>query len=108
MAAGSVAPNTIVPEALREGNYENWRTCIKRYLVAQDLWEVVKNISTKPSKNEDPETYLSWKKKNAKSLHAIQISCSPNMLSHIRGFSIAKGSLGFPGQNAQPVIEQRS
>lgn len=106
MAAGSVAPNTIVPEALREGNYENWRTCIKRYLVAQDLWDVVKNISTKPSKNEDPETYLSWKKKNAKSLHAIQISCSPNMLSHIRGFSIAKEAWDFLAKMHNPSLSR--
>lgn len=106
MASGTVAPNTIVPEVLREGNYENWKTCIKRYLVAQDLWEVVKTVSAKPNKHEDREIYYAWKKKNAKALHAIQISCSPNMLSHIRGFSLAKEAWDFLAKMHNPSLSR--
>ena len=106
MAAGSVTPNTIVHEVLREGNYENWRTCIKRYLVAEDLWDIVKNLSTKPNKHEDPELYFAWKTKNAKSLHAIQISCSPSMLSHIREFKIVKEAWDFLAKMHNPTLSR--
>lgn len=106
MAAERTTPNTIVLEVLREGNYENWKSCVKRYLVAEDLWDVVKNISTKPNKNEDPEIYYAWKKKNAKSLHAIQISCSPSMLSHIRGFALAKEAWDFLAKMHNPSLSR--
>ncbi|KAI4305466.1 hypothetical protein L6164_028831 [Bauhinia variegata] len=68
MAAASVAFNGIVLEALRYDNYENWSVLLKNYLTGQGLWDVVSASATK-SGDED------WRKKNAKALHAIQLSC---------------------------------
>ncbi|RVW90977.1 hypothetical protein CK203_044169 [Vitis vinifera] len=80
----TVVPTTIVREVLTESNYENWSTCVKWYLVGQDLWEVCRTKDNIPDEARDPEAFSVWEKKNAMALHAIQISCSGEMLSQIR------------------------
>lgn len=66
----------IVPEELKEENYEFWKICLKSYLVGQGLWDVVSK-DAKPNERGDPE----WEKKNAKALHAIQLACGSRVYS---------------------------
>ncbi|GKG06307.1 ankyrin repeat family protein, partial [Tanacetum coccineum] len=49
----------IVPEELKEENYEFWKVCLKNYLVGKGLWDVVSKEAT--SKQE--EATLDWKTK---------------------------------------------
>ncbi|GLT26364.1 hypothetical protein SLA2020_080570 [Shorea laevis] len=75
----------IVPEVLKEGNYERWRVFMEHYLVAQDLWDVV--LSIEMPKVEDPR---GWVKRNALALHAIKISCGANSFDRIKKMNSAE------------------
>ncbi|KAL6327780.1 hypothetical protein AAG906_025608 [Vitis piasezkii] len=88
----TVVPTTIVREVLTEGNYEYWKTCVKRYLVGQGLWEVCRMSCKSPNKAQDPVAYSEWKKKNSVALHAIQISCT------------CEARVGLLKRNANPTL----
>ncbi|GKV53153.1 hypothetical protein SLEP1_g59692, partial [Rubroshorea leprosula] len=75
----------IVPEVLKEGNYERWRVFMEHYLVAQDLWDVVLSIDM--PKVEDPR---GWVKRNALALHAIKISCGAQSFDRIKNMNSAE------------------
>ncbi|KAM7264439.1 hypothetical protein ACFE04_002122 [Oxalis oulophora] len=82
MAAANTAANTIVPQVLGYDNYAIWSACLKNYLLAQDLWDIVENPPNADhgdSPNAE-EYYKVWRRKNAAALHAIQVSCGPEML----------------------------
>lgn len=66
----------IVPEELKEENYEFWKVCVKSYLVGQGLWDVVSTEATS-AEEATPE----WQKKNAQALHAIQLACGSRAYS---------------------------
>ncbi|CAI9266557.1 unnamed protein product [Lactuca saligna] len=66
----------IVPEELKEENYEFWKVCVKSYLVGQGLWDVVSREATS-AEEDTPE----WQKKNAQALHAIQLACGSRAYS---------------------------
>ncbi|XVE86569.1 hypothetical protein DITRI_Ditri18aG0043700 [Diplodiscus trichospermus] len=70
----------IVSDKLTEENYENWKECLKSYLMSQGLWGVVSGEENEPQKC-DERKYDLWVKKNAKALHAIQISCGANTIA---------------------------
>ncbi|KAJ0580511.1 putative ankyrin repeat-containing domain, PGG domain, ankyrin repeat-containing domain superfamily [Helianthus annuus] len=59
----------IVTEEFKEEYYDYWKTCLKSYLVGQDLWDVV------TSEAEEKEKSQEWQRKNAQALHAIQLAC---------------------------------
>ena len=99
-----IVPTRIVPELLTEGNYANWRTCIQWYLMGQDLLEVCR-IKDIPDKERHPEEFSVWEKKNAMALHAIQISCSREMLSQIRDKMLASEAWDFLMQLSYPIID---
>ncbi|GKV49103.1 hypothetical protein SLEP1_g55870 [Rubroshorea leprosula] len=81
-----VAACMIVPEVLKEDNYEKWRIFMEHYLVAQDLWDVV--LSSKmPNHGEDSGK---WIKRNASALHAIKISCGTEQFDRIKKLNSAK------------------
>ncbi|XP_034704166.1 uncharacterized protein LOC117928385 [Vitis riparia] len=111
-AVEGVAPNmmqfgpatTIVREVLTESNYENWSTCLKWYLVGQDLWEVCQTKDNIPNKEQHPEAFSVWEKKNAMALHAIHISCSGEMLSQIREEPCASYLWDFLQKRAKPTF----
>ena len=65
----------IVPEELKEENYEFWKVCLKSYLVGKGLWDVVSGEAT------SEEATLVWKTKNAQALHAIQLACGSRAYS---------------------------
>ncbi|KAF2318361.1 hypothetical protein GH714_005985 [Hevea brasiliensis] len=66
-----MAANT-VPESLDGLNYANWSVCMKNYLLANDLWDIVEATTEAPSPEEAEAEYKAWIKKNAAALHAIQ------------------------------------
>lgn len=100
----TVVPTTIVREVLTESNYENWSTCVKWYLVGQDLWEVCQTKDNIPDEAKDPEAFSVWEKKNAMALHAIHISCSGEMLSEIRKENCASYVWDFLQKRAKPTF----
>ncbi|XP_057998047.1 ankyrin repeat-containing protein ITN1-like [Hevea brasiliensis] len=71
----------IVNEKRREDNLETWKECLKNYLIGQGLWGVVSGDEPKPE--EIDRNYKDWMKKNALALHAIQISCEEDTISHL-------------------------
>jgi L-fucose mutarotase/ribose pyranase (RbsD/FucU family) len=75
---------------LEEDNYVDWSVPVKSYLMAHDLWKIVR-ATTKPPKQEDDEAaFESWSKKNFTALHIIQISCGSDAFSEIIEISFAK------------------
>ncbi|KAG5529123.1 hypothetical protein RHGRI_029707 [Rhododendron griersonianum] len=88
MGSASVAMLGIVHEQLTEDNYEYWKVCLKRYLVGQGLWDVVTGKIPQPAK--DADDYEDWTKKNAVALHAIQLSCGPDIYKKFRKTTSAK------------------
>lgn len=112
-----VIPSTVVLEVLNKYNYEDWSEVVKSYLVARNLWDVVKPDDTDDqpkldAERNDPnadhddqvdiadadhEDHIKAKhqelendKKNAAALHAIKISCGPEALQEIRRIYSAK------------------
>ncbi|GKV50722.1 hypothetical protein SLEP1_g57421 [Rubroshorea leprosula] len=61
---------------------------MKNYLLAQNLWNVVES-SNVPS-STDEEVTANWKRKNATVLHALQISCAPEIFARIMEKTSAK------------------
>ncbi|KAL3525894.1 hypothetical protein ACH5RR_014266 [Cinchona calisaya] len=80
---GTQAAAGIVPEELNEDNYEDWKICLKHFLVGHGLWGVVSGNEPEPSKDANQE-HEEWTKKNALALHAIQLSCGPNIYSKFK------------------------
>ncbi|RVW32731.1 hypothetical protein CK203_045555 [Vitis vinifera] len=90
MGAKSLALIGIVPEELTEENYENWKACLRNYLIGQGLWDVVSGVDPKPGEKGETEAFETWRKKNAMALHAIQMSCGSHALVNIRETDSAK------------------
>ena len=85
MAAG-VVPSA--NEVLNLYNYEDWSLLVETYLIAEGLWDVVDATAKTPNNGETE--CREWRMKNAKALHAIQISCRTDVLGFIRGIRLAK------------------
>ena len=112
-----VIPSTVVLEVLNKYNYEDWSEVVKSYLIARNLWDVVKPDGTDDQPKLDAERNhpnadgdnqvaiaaadhedhikakhqeLENDKKNAAALHAIKISCGPEALHEIRRIYSAK------------------
>ncbi|XP_022774066.1 uncharacterized protein LOC111316347 [Durio zibethinus] len=79
----------IVSDKLTEANHENWKNCLKSYLISEGLWGVVCGDENEPQKC-DKNKYDSWVKRNAKALHAIQISCGVDTIAKFGGNESAK------------------
>ena len=57
---------------LNNKNYKKWRVCMKGYLLAQNLWDVVKPSKSKSDKSSNTDV---WQTKNAAAFDAILKSC---------------------------------
>lgn len=90
--ARNFASGAIVLEVLRKDNYANWSVCVKNYLLSHDLWDIVEATVEPPKQEDNEEIFKEWRKSNATALHAIQISCGPEILSQIRKFETAKSA----------------
>ena len=98
MTTTNISPTSIVVEVLRGDNYDDWSACMKSYMLAQDLWDFIEHtghhegdqeVDSKPVDHQEGDS-KALRKKNAAALHAIQISCEPNILSKIRSITSAK------------------
>ncbi|CAL8140116.1 unnamed protein product [Prunus armeniaca] len=105
--AAKVVPSAIVLQVLNQGNYEEWSFRVKTYLLAEDLWDVVKGTTTKPPKDGEADKIKDWKKRNAKALHAIQISCGVETFSLIRGISRAHVAWDTLAEKFKPAEVER-
>ncbi|KAL4609936.1 uncharacterized protein LOC142607875 isoform X3 [Castanea sativa] len=90
--ARNFSSRAIVLEVLRKDNYANWSVCVKNYLLSQDLWDIVEETTEPPKEKDDKDGFKRWRKSNATALHAIQISCGPEILSQVRKFDTAKSA----------------
>ncbi len=82
------ASSAAVSEVLDDvDNYLDWSVQVKTYLIAQDLWDIIEP-TPKPEKVE--AAFKAWTKKNAKSLHMIQLSCGPRFRCALRMITSAK------------------
>lgn len=96
----------IVSGKLSEENYENWKECLKSYLISEGLWGVVSGHETKPE--ETSEQYDLWVKKNAKALHVIQISCGADTIAKIGANESAKCHWERLAEKRPPPLPQGS
>ena len=69
--------NVPVPILLtRKEDYEYWKKCMTTYLESEGLRDIVERSKTGDAKD-------SGRKMDSKALHAIQVSCSPEILDPI-------------------------
>ena len=69
------ASSAAVSEVLNVDNYLVWSVQVRTYLIAQDLWDIVQATKKRPKLKNDKAAFKAWSKKNAMTLHVIQISC---------------------------------
>ncbi|XP_027915359.1 uncharacterized protein LOC114174718 isoform X2 [Vigna unguiculata] len=106
----SGAASGIVLEPLTRDNYENWSALVKNYLIGQGLWGAMTSVSEIGVKAKTVSD--SWKRRNAKALHIIQLACGTEILSQIRDVETAKeawnrlGALYSSQLKADSDIEQ--
>ncbi|GKV14276.1 hypothetical protein SLEP1_g25176 [Rubroshorea leprosula] len=81
----AVSLSAILPEVLKEDNYERWSILMQHYLVAQGLWDVV--LSSQIPCAEDSGD---WIKKNALALLAIKTSCGAKTFDQLKNMNSAK------------------
>ncbi|CAN6571776.1 unnamed protein product [Malus baccata var. baccata] len=81
----------IVRTILSYKNYDDWKSQIKTYLLAEDLWDIIDEGTNECPKTEDEEKAQSkgWKK-DAKALYAIQNSCGDDTYQLIKNETTAK------------------
>ena len=84
------ASSAAVSEVLNVNNYLVWKVQVRTYLIAQDLWDIVKATDKCPKQEDDEAAFKAWTRKNAMALHVIQISCEPRLCFVIRRISSAK------------------
>ncbi|XP_027368440.1 protein ACCELERATED CELL DEATH 6-like [Abrus precatorius] len=98
--ATCTTPNGIVSEALTPDNYDDWSILAKNYLMSEDLWvgviedntQIPQNSSELQRQIQTPENASERRKKNAKALHIIQMSCGSETFSQIKDTKTAKGA----------------
>ncbi|KAJ6428813.1 hypothetical protein OIU84_020464 [Salix udensis] len=115
----NISPTSIVVEVLRDDNYDDWSACMKSYMLAHDLWDLIdpadhqegdQEVDSQPIDHPEVDS-KAWRKKNAAALHAIQVSCSPHILSTIRSIVSAKDAwdtLANSQQHQSPSQEVQS
>ncbi|KAL4599254.1 hypothetical protein ACB092_11G114100 [Castanea dentata] len=82
--------STAVLEVLANDNYEEWSARVRTYLIAQDLWQIVKTTDKQPLLENGKATFEDWNKKNSMALHVIQISCCSQAFSKIMKIKTAR------------------
>ncbi|GAV76508.1 Ank_2 domain-containing protein/DUF4219 domain-containing protein, partial [Cephalotus follicularis] len=93
--------------AIARDNYKNWSVCMKNYLLAQDLWDIIEASSER--KAEDSEADIrNWRKKNAAALLAMQNSCEPNLISEIGEITSAKDAWNALAKIYEPTTVDES
>ncbi|XP_015164455.1 uncharacterized protein [Solanum tuberosum] len=72
-------------ELLNQSNYKVWNTCMKSYLVGEDLWDVVNGNDTSPPTDGPKNScaYKKWKQINAKAEFILKRTISSGLFDHI-------------------------
>ena len=71
-------------EVLTAFNYERWSVLMKNYLRGEDLWDIIDTDGIDPTHDEN------WRKRDAKALYAIQLSCGPDCFKMISEINDAR------------------
>ncbi|KAB2613691.1 hypothetical protein D8674_036007 [Pyrus ussuriensis x Pyrus communis] len=61
----------VVPTLLNCKNYDIWTARIKKYLAAENLWDIVEGTYEPPIREDGETDHEAWRKKNDKALCAI-------------------------------------
>ena len=83
------ASSATVSELFNGGNYVVWSAQVKTYLIAQDLWDIVKGTDVRLEPGNEAASKV-WTRKNAMALHVIQTSCEPRICLLISQITPAK------------------
>ena len=83
------ASSATVSELFNGGNYVVWSAQVKTYLIAQDLWDIVKGTDVRLEPGNEAASKV-WTRKNAMALHVIQTSCEPRICLLISQITSAK------------------
>lgn len=92
MAATLFPSVNIVHNVLNQDNYELWSMRVKTYLVARDLWSIVKPTNEPPKLEDNEVEFQVWSNRNAEALHAIHICCGDDMFPFVSGLDTAKAA----------------
>nr|TKW02684.1 hypothetical protein SEVIR_8G256500v2 [Setaria viridis] len=65
-------------------NYGDWQTCIKSYLMGQDLWEVVASTEKTPPPKENTEALRKWRIKTGKAMFVLKMTIEEDLVEHMR------------------------
>ncbi|KAF8377062.1 hypothetical protein HHK36_030435 [Tetracentron sinense] len=85
---------------LAKDNYEIWKDSLRSYLLEEELWDIVNGTESEPNATE--AELKTWQMKNAKALHAIRISCCPQIVSQINEIDSAKAVWDHLASTHQP------
>ncbi|KAM5580884.1 hypothetical protein ABKV19_010210 [Rosa sericea] len=104
MAATLVPSVMINLKALNQDNYKHWSFSVKTYLLAEDLWDVVKGINEPPKlkDGEEEAEFMGWRKNNARALHVITIFCGEDAKSSISDIEKAKDAWNTLAEKFEP------
>ncbi|KAB2610465.1 hypothetical protein D8674_018497 [Pyrus ussuriensis x Pyrus communis] len=80
----------IVRTSLNYKNYNDWKSQIKTYLLAEDLWDIIDEGTDECPKTEEEKAQSKGWKKDAKALYAIQNSCGDDTYDLIKYKTTAK------------------
>ena len=83
------ASSATVSELFNGGNYVVWSAQVKTYLIAQDLWDIVKGTDVRLEPGNEAASKV-WTRKNAMALQVIQTSCEPRICLLISQITPAK------------------
>ena len=75
---------------LNSHNYGYWQTCIKSYLMGQDLWEVVTGTEKTPPPKENTEALWKWQIKAGKAMFVLKMTIEEDLVEHIRDAETSK------------------
>jgi L-fucose mutarotase/ribose pyranase (RbsD/FucU family) len=93
-------------QVLEEDNYVDWSMCVKTYLMAHDLWEIIEATTEQLRQEDDEAIFKAQSKKNFTALHIIQISCGSDTFSKIVGISSAQIAWDTLAKNFLQVLEE--
>ncbi|KAL6135811.1 hypothetical protein ACLB2K_068036 [Fragaria x ananassa] len=103
--AATVVPSLVIDlKGLTQDNYEHWSFWVRKYLLAEDLWDVVQGTSEapKPEDGEGEAEYMAWRKNNARALHVITIFSGQDAQSCISDIQMAKDAWNTLAEKFDP------
>ena len=103
--AATLVPSIVIDlKALNQDNYEHWSFWVRKYLLAEDLWDVVQGTSEapKPEDGEGEAEYMAWRKNNGRALHVVTIFSGQDAQSCISDSEMAKDAWNTLAEKFNP------